>query len=1388
LWKLVAEGEQVDRRWRRPPASWALLLQLLAVVLAATALAEPRLSFTERGPTTLIVDVGIAMQVRQEDGTTRFESTIEALARDARRRDAPWSLWTVADSARPVLLEVHDLARLRSTLEGLRATDRATDWSAVVERVADHVGARGRVVVVAADHAAAEAAFAGWPADNAVASVVGVGAPFVNASVAELSVTPEGTRTGRWSIEASVHAGDPATAPTEALITYTPDGADREVELAREPLRYTLAGTARVRVAADAVRPGVLSVRIASQDVYPADDALSVRIDPEPAPRRVAVVGTGPGAEAARRVLTAFGAEVVAPGGGSEPVDLTIVAGAADPFEQGTAPEGAVLWLAAARTVADPLALPRRDAGVATWDTGHPLAATAPWGRLDAAGALDLPLPEDAAVVVDGITGPLVVSRTVRGRREAWYAFDLRDPTWTQSATFLAAMGDAFAWLVPERHAVSFCIVGAACRVPVPVAAEGGTVAQFGTTVARWPTHDDALPARVESGWVPDRSGIAAWRTGDAEGWIAIQPSRHARAALLAASTADSVPTAPAGVRWPETRPWVLLLAVVLAVESAVAGLGRERFLRPEGWRAGGRLGRRRMGTAIATVASIAALIAAIASATWPVQWRAQHLVVIGEHAPERWPEGRVRTVDVGGAGPLDVEAAVDEARAHAAAIGGAELLWATTVPVTRGELARVVVSPDDGASPIDVLEDVPASLAGDVAVVRLDVDRTAYAGDVVDLTAVVTASTGGTAQLRVLRDGDVRIERRIDLLEGASLLRVPMATPTAGTERWRVEVRAAGDPVPGNDTAEHFIEVRGAPKVWLVTSERERADRFAEALELQGLTATVRAPFGLPSEPAGYAGVDVVVLSNVPALEISTGQQEVLEAWVRDRGGALVLTGGERSFGPGGYVETPLDRVSPLSAKVPREAPEVALLFVLDRSGSMQQRVGTATRLDIAKEATLTAMELLGPSSQVAIVVFDEEATVLLPWTSTADLAPIEGALANLVPGGGTALFHGLTAARDLLGAVDSATRHVVLMTDGLSTPDDLVGVTAQIVGLEATVSTVAIGQGADVERVREIARAGGGAAHVTTDFRALPGILAQEAMLLSGDPVVREVVTPRRTTADPGLMEGLPQVWPPLAGFVETTAKVDSDVLLVDDADRPLLAAWRYGAGRVVAFASHAVGPWADAWTAVEAFPRWWGQWLRWTVQPTVAPGLDLDVRRVGDAFVVAVVARDDATDPLPGLDLVGTWTPQTGSVRRVSLVETERGRYEGVVPIEPGTGTLVIDDASGTWPSVRRPLSHAYPAAWAGESVATGTSIAAATGGRTGLDANELAPPRPTIAWAPNPAWRPWVMVALCLYVMTLATRYVPGWWRRRRAPPIRNPTTSASPTRSVPPIAQ
>src|SRR5690606_658316 len=165
-------------------------------------------------------------------------------------------------------------------------------------------------------------------------------------------------------------------------------------------------------------------------------------------------------------------------------------------------------------------------------------------------------------------------------------------------------------------------------------------------------------------------------------------------------------------------------------------------------------------------------------------------------------------------------------------------------------------------------------------------------------------------------------VEIEVELEAGTSLLNVPVLLDEPGTVRLTVEIDVSSDEVFQNNVASVLLAVASPPTVYVVARDEPMAADFAGALQLQGLEALSRLPQSLPASPSGYLGVDAVVLLDVPAIALTSTQQQALETYVRDMGGGLVITGGENSFGPGGYYETALDRLSPLSAQIPRDAP----------------------------------------------------------------------------------------------------------------------------------------------------------------------------------------------------------------------------------------------------------------------------------------------------------------------------------------------------------------------------------------------------------------------------------------------------------------------------------
>src|SRR4029077_6681749 len=243
--------------------------------------------------------------------------------------------------------------------------------------------------------------------------------------------------------------------------------------------------------------------------------------------------------------------------------------------------------------------------------------------------------------------------------------------------------------------------------------------------------------------------------------------------------------------------------------------------------------------------------------------------------------------------------------------------------------------------------------------------------------------------------------ERSLELPGGRSRIETIIPAATPGPARYEIEVNASGDTFAQNNRSGVAIDVAPAPQVLIVAAQPAWAEVFAKALAGQDIKTRIVEPKRAPFYLKDWLAYSAVVLMNVPAIDLATLQQELIEKAVAEHGRGLLLLGGENSFGPGGYYETPLERVSPLSSRVPREAPRVALAFVLDRSGSMQRNEGGATRLDIAKQATISAIRLLHQESQIAIVAFDSEAKVVLPLHQAKDVAAVEQALAQLEPGG---------------------------------------------------------------------------------------------------------------------------------------------------------------------------------------------------------------------------------------------------------------------------------------------------------------------------------------------------------------------------------------------------
>ena len=179
----------------------------------------------------------------------------------------------------------------------------------------------------------------------------------------------------------------------------------------------------------------------------------------------------------------------------------------------------------------------------------------------------------------------------------------------------------------------------------------------------------------------------------------------------------------------------------------------------------------------------------------------------------------------------------------------------------------------------------------------------------------------------------------------------------------------------------------------------------------------------------------------------------------------------------------------------------------VIDISGSMRlSSVDTTTqagseaaafsREDLVRHAVATQIELLRPEDELALVLFDNTATVPLQRTAMTPTgkAAAKACLRLIQPNGGTAIWAGLQKALAIAATVTDKNVVIVLQTDGESDPsyDPMRGIPDTFRGwmdtnraTKVTLHTVGYGFGSalDMPLLRSLADIGGGTVNYIPD-----------------------------------------------------------------------------------------------------------------------------------------------------------------------------------------------------------------------------------------------------------------------------------------------------------------
>jgi len=674
----------------------------------------------------------------------------------------------------------------------------------------------------------------------------------------------------------------------------------------------------------------------------------------------------------------------------------------------------------------------------------------------------------------------------------------------------------------------------------------------------------------------------------------------------------------------------------------------------------------------------------------------------------------------------------------------------------------------------------------------RLSFPERVQTGEPFLISVTVRGSADASFPLILRRNGQALTESNITLVNGLATVEFTDRIQRPGAYEYHAEIRPENDAHPGNNSSKRWIEITGGPRLILVS--RYQNDPTEKALSALGFTVdTVSDPSQL--KPGALTGARAVILNNIPAHEIPNDFLEALDFFVREQGGGFLMAGGEKSFGSGGYFQSAIDPLLPVSMELKNEHRKlsVALAIVMDRSGSMAVNVGgNMTKMDLANSGAANAIDLLGQMDQVTVFAVDSEPTKVIPLTQVGNKKAELGAKVRKVQsaGGGIFVYVGLEAAWDELKKSPAGTRHVILFSDAQDTeePGTYKNLINTMTENGATISVIGLGTKADSDAalLEDIANRGNGRIFFSDKPVDIPKIFAQETVTIARSAFVKDPVG-TQATGRWSEISPKPVEWPKqIDGYNLSYARPDATVSLIstDEYVAPLIAHARRGLGRSGAVSFPLGGEYSETvrnWPGYGDFLQTLGRFLMGENTP---PGIALRHRLDGTHLTLDLLYDTEE------------WSQKLVAIPPKVRLQDETGSAPYDLPwrrISPGHFSLTRDLAEG---SVVRgavqigehalsfgPLSVGSSIEWAfdPERLTELRAVSVQTGGRELLDLSKawLRPP-----FTAETSLRIPLSILLILLVLTEALLTRTGWKLPQLAIPNRLPKAKTERRKPVP----
>lgn len=534
------------------------------------------------------------------------------------------------------------------------------------------------------------------------------------------------------------------------------------------------------------------------------------------------------------------------------------------------------------------------------------------------------------------------------------------------------------------------------------------------------------------------------------------------------------------------------------------------------------------------------------------------------------------------------------------------------------------------------------------------------YQGDMYSMTVTVESNYETDARIQIWMGTIQTDEYNVHLNRGTNQFRFQQKVTGENVENFEVRVVAAGDTCEENNSYHAYSVVDSVPKVLLISGMNEDRSQYENMLRSAGCDYHALSAINAPDSLEELLEYKSILLENVYMSDLPEGFLLNIETYVKDYGCGLVCIGGDDSYALGGYRESVLETVLPVDMELRgvNEIPEMAMIMVIDHSGSMSMDAGGgATNLDLAITAAKTAVDQMRSTDYVGVITFDDTFSWVVEPTVASDKDDIKTRIETIAEGGGTTIQPALWAALDGVKECDASILHVILLTDGQGESRNYEDIIGAYTNADVTLSTVAVGDGSDARLLERLAENCGGRYYYSDMASEIPKIFAQE-VFLRGDTYLQNGLFQLAVDSSNEITSGLFEAgWPGIYGYVSATPKNASNVLIASEKDDPILTVMQYGLGHTVAWNTDVTNRWTADYAGESDYAQLWKRIVDYSVGNAAIGEDSVDVTTEGGYTNVVYNALDYGEQT----KVEAVYTDPEGNTQTAPLQATAPGRYE-------------------------------------------------------------------------------------------------------------------------------